>query len=92
VLESIQKRFSDPCVTLSIDSVVIAVPGLTSKQCRDMQAVVMLNFMVRAHDPVAAKEILEALGLARKFSNEEPGGGDVAITLLMGKGPGGTFK
>lgn len=38
--------------------------GLTPANCRDMQRVVLHNFMEKRHEPVVARDILEMLGIA----------------------------
>lgn len=50
---------------------LIPAAGLTLEQCRRMQAVVLHSFMEESHQPVAAREILEALGLACHFHEDE---------------------
>ena len=43
---------------------LLPVTGLTTSQCRAMQGVVLHRFMEESREPLVAKEILEALGLA----------------------------
>jgi hypothetical protein len=88
--ESSQTRFTND---LTLGHAVIALGGLSGQKCRDMQAVVMRAFMEKRHDAQAAREILEALGLARVFKKEEDSERDTSsVSLTMGRGLGGTFK
>jgi hypothetical protein len=62
----------------------IAASGLTSRKCREMQRVVLFSLMEKRHDPAAAKEVLEALGLAQEFPVD--GSDDtVAVSLLWSR-------
>jgi len=50
---------------------MLSAAGLTARQCRHMQSVVLHSFMEKSHQPNVAREILEMLGLACHFMSDE---------------------
>jgi hypothetical protein len=59
--------------------------GLTVKKCRDMQRVVLHTLMEKSHDPAGAREVLESLGLACKFPDEEDEAHSYEVRLLWSR-------
>jgi hypothetical protein len=63
---------------------------LTAQQCREMQRVVLHWFMEVNHDPLAAKEVLDVLGIAYEIpmGTEETEPREPVVSLLWNQGEG----